>query len=213
MTISPRRSIFWSPTFAALVLGGCFVMGMTLPTGAKSAAPQPTRVGLVDTRRLLKGLDEAKARNETIATRRKSMSDKLAEIDTQIKEIDTQLQVIPKDDTAKRTDLMAKRYELGSTREARAKAFEQVFSLEIGGLLTDVYKHVQAACEELAKRDGYDLVLVDDRAIQLPENGNDREVTEIIQNKRIMAAQGGIDATEALLTMMNNQYAAGLKKP
>jgi Skp family chaperone for outer membrane proteins len=161
----------------------------------------------------MNGLDELKVRNETVQIKGKALQDKLGEIETQIKAIDGQLKdFIPKEDTKKRIEALALRLELKATLEARGKAYQQMINLENGDILQELYLKVQTAAATLAQREGFDLILIDDRPIKLPPNGTDREYNEVIQSKRIIYARDGLDITPALRTMMNNEFAAGTGK-
>ncbi|MFN7337767.1 MAG: hypothetical protein ACK5SZ_01320, partial [bacterium] len=53
-------------------------------------------------------------------------------------------------------------------------------------------------------------VLFDDRSISFSKRAGVKEVNETIANKRILYANSGLDITQAVLTAMNNEYAAGI---
>ncbi|MBS0197826.1 MAG: OmpH family outer membrane protein [Planctomycetes bacterium] len=214
MSALRSRSVWFSPTFAAAcVLGICFVAGMSVRSGARPMpAPTAATVGLVDIRKLMNSLDELKARNEGVAAKGKSLQDKLADLDKQIKDIDNEMKLLPENETRKRTEKVALKFELRATLEARAKAYQQMINLENGEILNDLYTKVQKAAGQFAAREGYDFIVIDDRAISLPPNGTDKEYNEIILTKRLLHVKDGFDVTDSLLTMMNNEYSASLKK-
>ena len=74
--------------------------------------------------------------------------------------------------------------------------------------MKDVYVKIQAAVAKLAQKGGYTLVLLDDRAITLPKTTTDREMNAAILSKQILFAANGLDVTDELVTMMNNEYQA-----
>ena len=55
-------------------------------------------------------------------------------------------------------------------------------------------------------------MLLDDRPIQMPETGSVKDYNDVIQRKRVLFAREGMDITDQLITVMNNEYAASLKK-
>ena len=67
-----------------------------------------------------------------------------------------------------------------------------------------------AAVAALAKKDGFDLILLDDRSINVPDDASYAEVNNTILNKRVLFASDTIDLTQRLITMMNNDFSAGV---
>ena len=120
--------------------------------------------------------------------------------------------MIPKDDKAKRIERLAQRVELEATYEARGKAYQRMIDLDHGDILNDLYPKAVAAVQAYAAKEGYDVVLLDDRPMQLPDSGSVKEYNEVIQKKRVLFAKDGTDITDQLITVMNNEYAASIKK-
>lgn len=207
------------PLAAAALLGACIIAAAAVNTGARplpvAAAPEPTRIGLVDIGALMNGLTELKTRNEEVQIKGKALQENLAALNNEIKSIEAELKdkdILPQTDTKRRIEKLARLVELKATLEARGKAYQQMINLENGDILADLYAKVQTAADAFAKREGYDLILIDDRAIRVMQNLTDRECNEIIQSKRVIYARSGIEITEQLKTMMNNEYAAGLNR-
>jgi Skp family chaperone for outer membrane proteins len=221
MTLAARLSGFSksNPVAAAAVLGIAVVAGATIHSTARSgntiavAAPTPAVIGLVDIAKLMNSLQELKDRNDLTMAKGKQLQEKLTEISSQIKQIDTELKdVIPKDDKAKRIERLAQRVELEATYEARGKAYQRIIDLDHGDILNDLYPKATAAVQAYAAKEGYDVVLLDDRPMQLPDSGSVKDYNEVIQKKRILFAKDGVDITDQLITVMNNEYAASMKK-
>jgi len=68
-----------------------------------------------------------------------------------------------------------------------------------------------AGVDAFAKQEGFDIVMLDDRAMQLPSQASMRDFNQIIVNKRVLFAREGLDVTDRLVTVMNNDYAASVK--
>jgi Skp family chaperone for outer membrane proteins len=207
-----------SPVLAAALLGGSFIAASTIHSNARpgaptTLAPEPTRVGLVDLAKLMNSMQELKDRNDLTLSRGKSMQEDLTKLADQIKAIDTELKdVIPKDDKAKRIERLAKKFELESTYDARGKAYQRMIDLDHGDILSDLYPKTMESIKNFANREGFDFILLDDRSIVLPEAGTVKDYNEAIQRKRILFAKDGMDVTDQLVTIMNNEYSASIKK-
>ena len=221
MTLASSLSGFSknNPVAAAAVLGAAFIAAATIHSSARPGnptavvAPTPVTVGFVDLARLMNNLQELADRNELTKVRGKQLQDKLGEISTQIKQIDAELKdVIPKDDKAKRIERVAQKFELEATYEARAKSYQRLIDLDHGDILNDLYPKAVAAVQALAAKEGFDIVLLDDRPIGMPETGTVKDYNDVIQRKRVLFAKDGMDITDQLVTIMNNEYTATMKK-
>jgi Skp family chaperone for outer membrane proteins len=84
--------------------------------------------------------------------------------------------------------------------------------VEKGDLYRDAHRHIMEACKRYAEKNGLELVLVDDRAIQIPPNVNGNEVTAIISQKRVLYGAPELDITSDILKSMNNDFEAGTNK-
>jgi Skp family chaperone for outer membrane proteins len=208
-----------NPVAAAAVLGAAFIAAAAIHSNARPSAPTavvaptPVTVGFVDLARLMNNLQELADRNELTKVRGKQLQDKLGEISTQIKQIDAELKdVIPKDDKAKRIERVAQKFELEATYEARAKSYQRLIDLDHGDILNDLYPKAVSAVQALAAKEGFDIVLLDDRPIGMPDTGTVKDYNDVIQRKRVLFAKDGMDITDQLVTIMNNEYTATMKK-
>lgn len=213
------RKRFSTPIAAASIIAAGLLGAAALHRGADAdasnvyVAPAPINVGLVDLALLMNNLQELKDRNDQTMGKGKSLEGRLEEVKTQMKTIETELkEVIPETDTKLRLEKVAQQFELQATYEARLKAYQRIIDLDHGDILNDVYPKVVDAIKRFASKEGLDVIMVDDRPIPLPRNGTVKDYNEIIQRKRILFARDGLDLTEQLTTMMNNEYAASLKK-
>lgn len=212
---APRWS--QSPVLAALILAGSVVGGIALVSGASSApsgtsfaAPAPNSVAVVDLARLMNGLDELRARNAQYEQSRKALQDEINRLGERIAQVETELRdVIPATDTRTRSQRMGDRLILMAERESKARVYQQLIDLENGDVIRELYGKVIASIDAFAKREGYDLVMLDDRSIQLPERAPLNEFNARIESKRILYARDGMDITDRLMTLMNAEFRAG----
>ena len=169
---------------------------------------QPTVVVTFDIERVLAGLDEranAEAKLETIKTKiidekrkrfevvnalqqtRQSAAD--ADQEELEEEIEQQLF------SSQSYDMFAERYVDG----------------EKSLMLQDIYYKIQAAVEEVAKANGYDIVTINDVGRSIEPNANSKirkeiQVLELIGQRRTMYASDQIDITEQIVTHMNLEW-------
>ena len=182
----------------------------TLARPSAAAAPPPTAVGLVNLERLTENLDELKSRNAKLEAGREADRKQIADMEPQIKALSAELKdTIPASDRMLRLDKEAKLAELKRIYEVRVQAFKQRVEMQNGEAIREIYTKVTAALKELSEREGYDIVLLDDRGISIPEDAQLNEVNRILVNKRVLFARPDLDITDRLITLMNNQWAAG----
>jgi len=189
-----------------LVAAGVVLAGMT-GAGFYRSAAAPTSVGVAEMVKLINESAEAKSRSEqlskTVEPLKKELIDLRASLESRLKE----LELIPKDSK----DFMAKVVEaekLKQQYEFNNKLYDQLANIQIGEMHRTTYQSAVAAIEKVAKRDGIQLVLLDDRKIGFTPNTTDEVVSRVIQNKRILFADDAIDITERVLTEMNNAFNA-----
>ncbi len=206
-----------SSVLAAFILGSAFVAGSAIQSVAtanrENLSGAPTSIAVLDLARVMNSLNELKDRNDQTLVKGKGMKEKLDEIANQIKAIDAELKdVIPKDDKSRRLERLAQKFELEATLEARAKGYNRMIDLDHGDILNDLYPKAMAAAKDFALKNGYDLVMMDDRPIPMPEAGSVKDYNDVIQRKRVLFARDGMEITDPVITLMNNEYTASVKK-
>ena len=96
--------------------------------------------------------------------------------------------------------------------EVNKKLYKGLADLQKGEMFRTLYESATAAVQRVAKLDGYQLVLLDDREIKFEADLSPAQVGPVIQNKRILFAEDAIDITERVLTDMNNAFNAPAPK-
>lgn len=202
-----------SPLAAALLLGASVIGATAWSVSARPAesapAAAPTTIAIVEVARVMNGLNELKERNDVGRIRGTELEKKLQEVEQTIKDIDAELEnVIPKTDTKARTQKMAEKFEAENLLKARFQAYKQLLDLENGDIIRDIYTKVVAAVEDFAKKNNYDLVLLDDRSMLLPPVGGQERLKSVIENKSLLFAKADLDITDRIVIIMNNDHAA-----
>ena len=168
-------------------------------------APSPTVVSTVDLPRVLDSLAEWQAEVDRSQAAAEQFQQDLRQRSEELDALDADLEDFvvgtPKHTEAQRLvkkasiDLRAF-MGLADMQETRTKQ----------RAMLRIYNHIRDASAELADRDGYGLVIMDDSAIPIPEDS--RDVLGDISARRVLYASSTLDITQMLIDYMNTQWRA-----
>jgi len=194
------------------MLVGMEVRSFARPEPSANIAPSaPAVIATVDLEKLMNGLTELSDRNKSLNQRMEVRAAQLNDIKKQIDAVENDLKNnIAENDTKSRTEKLAQKFELDATFEARRNAIRGLVELENGDTIRELYQKTLSYVEAFAQKNGIDLVLFDDRSISFSKRAGVKEVNETIADKRILFANSTLDITQAVLSAMNNEYAAGI---
>lgn len=204
---------------ALLLAAGTFLGAFTLRSTAVPAvpvAPEPVRIALIDPFKVISSLEEFKLREESLKKLNETRESKLKEMLEQIKAIDAELKEIKGNtdaDAKKRSEKYWQKEELSKLVQAKRKQYQELAAHEKGDVAADIFNRMQTSLETFAQREGYDAVFANDRIPKIPAQISLDECRAAIQSSRVLYVKGGVDVTDAIITIMNNEYAAGLNKP
>lgn len=173
---------------------------------------EPSAVAIVDIERALNSLKELENLNAALADRVKVRQDDLDALKKRIETLDADLKEQPTtpDATEKRRQLRAQIFELTETAKARTNAYQSLINIEKGEIIKPLYEKLVAGIGEIAAKEGYDLVLFDNRNLKVP-NDVQAVINEVIQQKSVLYAGDSLDITDQVITLMNNKYAANAR--
>jgi Skp family chaperone for outer membrane proteins len=198
----------------AALVGGVAAWNAGQAQAVREPAPSPNAVGIVDLETLMNGLQELKDRNSSLDRVKDEYRDQLKKLDDEIKALDAQLKDnIPKDDRRQRIAKSAELIEKRNLFDFRKKSFETQVEMQAAEIIRELYAKVSVAIGEMAQREGYDLILLDDRRLVLSENATLERLNNEILSKRVLFAKPDLDLTQRLMTILNNDYAANGTKP
>jgi Skp family chaperone for outer membrane proteins len=214
--MAQRNARRWMTSpLAAAVIAASVAGGVVYSTAnsAPAPAPAPVSVALVDIAKLINELQEKKDRMNAAQATLEQLQLKLKEMGEQIAFKKKSLEpdgTIPATDYATRTRVIGEINELQAILKTRTEVYQHQLNVMKGDMYHQLYDKALAAINAVATRDGFDIVMVDDRAVTLPELGSstEREVLGLMDNKRVLFARDGLDITARLLTLMNTEYNA-----
>ncbi len=194
------------------VIGGSAMLVNAVPS-AMAPAPAPASVGLVNLEALMNNLTELKDRNAEVKIISDEMIAKRTKLAEEVKEIEAQLSTsVPASNMQERVRMTAELAEKRQLLKIRSEGFSAQIDVINAQIIRELYGKVTKAIEEVAKREGYSLVLLDDRGIELSPQMSSDAVNQVILNKRILFADGSLDITDRIATVTNNDYAAAKTK-
>ncbi|MFK7758398.1 MAG: OmpH family outer membrane protein [Phycisphaerales bacterium] len=186
-----------------LLIGGA----LALRAGASSARPpaQPTAIAVVDIVDVIAGLDEPAVLEEQLNSRRELRQRQLDEIVEELKILEADLQMLTRG-TDEHREKLREYLEKQAVAKARREVLSQIVSIDLGSVRAGMYMKVEQAIADIANRDGYDIVLMDDSQFPLPENAPDADVYRAIITKSVVYRHESIDITQQVITLMNNEF-------
>lgn len=194
---------------SALVYLGLVARTSAVP--GRESVP-PTSVASVDLARLIDRLDEAKDKSKEIKAKAEEADTAMAAKASKLKDLENDIKVsADPNDTA---TLESKRLEFAKLKkdyETEGEMHNRELGSMKGRMIGDLFTKASAAITDLAKRDGYQLVVTDDRSVNSLEHVPSPQIPAAVLDRRVLYADPSIDITDRLVTIMNNDYRAGVK--
>lgn len=197
-----------------VVLGavlGLLAGANALPDRLPTQAPPAPSVAVVSFEKILNALKEREDRDAELKKQGTALQGQIDALTTELEGIEKEIKTLDKSSNEYRAKVI-KAMETDAVRTARAKALQQVIDIDRGKVLRELFLKISASVDSYAQREGIELVVVDDRTIQIPENNPIDVVNANIRGKRLVYAAPRLDITDAVIAMMNNEYAAPKRK-
>lgn len=212
MKPSPTVRTLLGVALGVALSAGLLIAARPATATATAQSASASAVAVVDLNALLEGLDERKFLEDQLNTAISRRQAQLDEILTQLnkKNEDKELQAAG---TPERRETLREIRELEIAARARREFLQQEISLEKGDMLLDLFGKVRSAADEIAQRDGWDVVLIDDGTLPLPERGTEQQALALILSRRILHKSDRVDITDEVRIVMNNRFNAGAKAP
>lgn len=197
---------------AALIcalVAGAFALGSGRAEATAVRAASPSAVAVVDLPKLLDGLEERKFLEAELNAEIDSRQQELDTIVGEITRMQRDIELIPEDDTSgtrmqKIRDLRIKEVEARALRQF----VQEQLSLEKGQMLATLYNKIQNSVCDILARDGWDVILIDDSGLDLPQMAQEAQMLQLILQRRVLCAADRVDITEDVKTLMNNNFNA-----
>lgn len=180
------------------------------PAGVQSA--RPTSVAIVDVGRVLEALDEKAVEVQRLGAFGQKLADQVQEIQKQLDAANSDLDVLPKN-TPQYEDKQNEAIRLQMKLQGEKEFAKFRLNKEKQRTKLELFNKIVSAAGIYAEREGYDIVLNDDRDMTIPSEQlgqlTDPQFESFVQGRRLIYAKDAVDITDAVATMMNNQFKAG----
>ncbi len=184
------------------------LLSAALGAGIASRQAAPSTVAVVDIDRLSLELEEFKVPAEQFRAKQTAWGEELKALQTRLTRVDEELDLIPEADQDARINKIILRSTLDSEIKTKSQLFQQASDLEQSKLFKRMYDKIADGAARLAKRDGIDVMLVDDRIFTIPPTNRSAQ-DSALKSKKILFASEAVDMSDELLTMLNNEFSAG----
>jgi len=205
------RHLPWiAVAISALGLGSALTIsasGTSTPAPTRAA---PTTIATVDLQVLFDGLDELKNMRQALQTRISELEQEPQQILEQMKRINEELDLQELSDK-EQLDRRVRLAVLNEEHKAKVQAARLLVQIEDGRMTREMYEKGLGAISLIAQEEGYDLVLLEDQAIPVPDGptATSRDVQGAILARQILYASESIDVTQQVVQRLNNDYKAG----
>lgn len=196
------------------VVAGAMVLAGGAAAGRQGRSSGPATVAIVDVTKVMKALKEFDDRNNEFVARGAIIERSLKELDDKIKQAEGELRnTIPPSDLKRRAEKYRELTENRALLQARTKGYEQLMEIEQGEVIHVLYTKVLDTVANLARKEGLDLVLSDDRSVMTEPNTSFADNRRRMEGRQILFAADALSLTDRVSAVMNNDYAAGAGKP
>ncbi|MEQ9096356.1 MAG: OmpH family outer membrane protein [Phycisphaerales bacterium] len=178
------------------------------------ARATPTPVATVDLVAVITQLDEFKVIDQRIQADVEKKSNEIKQLTQEIEGLTADMERLDPASDAYDQIFRERNMKMGF-RELRGSMLVKWQQEDTARVLTDLYEKALKAVEDVAKRDGWEVVIHGGQPLMVPRNPNVRAeaavdfVENFIQTRRVIYAGESVNITKSVVQHMNNQYAAG----
>jgi len=163
----------------------------------------PTVVGTVDLEGTFNGLEEWSQVQVSLTKRGDQMQDEIKRRQGELESLEADLEDYPQG-SAKFKEAM-KRYQMAAIELQGYVQFQQRKHQRFNDeTIFDLYDKIKLAARTLADEHGYDIILVNDSVVEIPENSEN--ILAQISSRRVLFARQQMDVTDQLIESMNSTY-------
>jgi Skp family chaperone for outer membrane proteins len=206
------RPALGSSLVVAAVLALGLGVGAASVAVARSAAVAPPSTPVIATIDLEEALKQLKEKTDKEATLKANLEDAQGRLNRLTQELKDEEEKVKTLSSGADRDKALKNFREKAIRAEFERQYQQRLLSELQAeMLRDLYNKISDASTRLARQNGYSLVLASDEKIQIPASSDPADVSRAISLRRMIYADGALDVTKDLVTLMNNEYAAGKK--
>lgn len=175
--------------------------------GAQQGAATAERVATVNLTRLVDLIDERQTREDELKAFIEEQNRAIQEKGEMLELAQADLVALPEGSSARRRkaeEVAQLRIEL----EVKGRFAEQLIDRRRAEVFADLFEKMRNAAAEVARQQGYGLVLNNDAGGDIPHD-SESQIRAVMAGRRILYAADGSDITDAVARLMNNDWNSG----
>ena len=199
---------FHNVVILALLAGLLGLAGYQSYALQQAPAPSPAVVVTVNLEEVFDNLDERAAADERLTALARRLEEEGRKMREAIDLLIADRDLWPETSTEYR-DLDARIAQQSVDLQAYLEFAQWQLDQEKARSLRAIYRDIKTAIATMARENGYDMVVVDDSVVDLPEGPSESETTRQISARRLLYTAPSIDITSAVTARMNADFSAG----
>lgn len=201
--IAKRPGIFLLST--ALLLGAGLLVGVQAIAFHALPLASPTVVATVNLEATFNGLEEWSQMQASVTQRSDEMQDEVNRRQESITLLEADLEDYP--EGSEKYKEAVKKYRMAAIELQGYVQFQQFKQKQQGDdKIFAIYEKIKAAASTLSEQEGYDIILVNDSIVAIPENAEN--ILAQISSRRVLFARNQMDITDQIITYLNAAYKA-----
>lgn len=191
-----------------MILAVCLtVMLASLATlqGQQNGGDESSRIAVVNVDRVFNNLAERRAVGSEIQAQAEALQQEGRDRRQELEDLQEDFQLLAEgsdEATGVREQLEQKAVEFDVWQQVSQRRLETEQALRVGA----IYRKINDTVEQIADREGYDLVLFDEDVPDFSGAQNQQQVAGRIQNRKVLYANDRLDISDRVLQRMNNAY-------
>ncbi|MAA53149.1 MAG: hypothetical protein CMJ41_09085 [Phycisphaerae bacterium] len=188
---------------AGLLLASALLAGVQAVAVHALPLLTPTVVGTVDLEGTFNGLQEWDQLQVSLSQRADGMQEELNRRQEELEGLEADLEDYP--ESSDKFKQAMKRYQMAAIELQGYVQFQQQKQKRYNDdKIFELYDKIKMSAKALADAEGYDIILVDDSIVAIPENSEN--ILAQISSRRVLFARGEMDVTDRLIEVMNSEY-------
>lgn len=173
--------------------------------GQQNAGAQPTRVAVVNVDEVFNNLAETRSIQAEIESQGEDLAREQQQRRDEIQNLENDYSILAEGSDAAREvreQLESKLLDYEVWQQFTERKMQRERAMRVG----QIYRKINMAVEQIAEREGYELVLFDEDLPDFRGAQNQQQVAARIQNRKVLHAADSLDISDRVLQRMNNEF-------
>lgn len=205
-----------------VLLGGAALGGATIAS-AQNATPAATtggaaaasgasapvaKIATINIERVFNGLKQRSKLEAELKARQDQLQAELKKLQERVTDLEKNMEQVPQGDAKNKE--MAKLLRLQVEAEVERRLAEAELERLRSSTFKLLYEKINDASRRLAQQRGFNMVLAADDELKLPSEISTENIQRVIGLRRMLWIDPQLDLTRDLITLMDNEFQAGM---